>query len=185
MSNAYFSLLNFREKAVPELLRWVKDEPVARYYALKAFVAFRRDFATESTDPKNRFLDAALSVLPEVGLGERIQIAQLLGYYREDQARSVLREMIDSDELAVAHSAIVSLARVGESSDALLLARLLDSENAVIRTAACDALDSLLNFHAGTDLVLPADYYAALDKRVSEWKKWLAENKTKLSPKSS
>ncbi len=185
VNNAYFSLMSFRENAVTELLRWLKEEPAVRYYVLKAFVALKRDYAIDSSDPNSRFLEAALSVLPQAEPGERIRIARLMGCYREDKARSVLREMLADGEPAVRHSAVIALGRVGEESDALLLAHLLDGEDAAARIAVCDALDSLLNHNAGTDLLLPPDYTDALDKRVSQWKKWLAENEAKLSPKSS
>ncbi|MFH1549243.1 MAG: HEAT repeat domain-containing protein, partial [Planctomycetota bacterium] len=165
-STAYYILINFREKAPPVLARWLREEtdPGVMYAALKACVELKTVYDIDGDSPGDAFLDTALGVLEKADLPARRETARLLGCYRDARAREALARFLRSDDSTLVYYAILSLGQIGTRDDVPRIVPFLSNPDRGLMAAASRAMDSLLSYNAGQDVILLKDYEKALDK---------------------
>lgn len=177
-STAYYTLINFREKAPPVLARWLREEtgPGVMYAALKACVELKTVYDIDGDSPGDAFLDTALGVLEKADLPARREAAGLLGCYRDARAREALARFLRSDDSTLVYYAILSLGKIGTRDDVPRIVPFLSNPDRGLMAAASRAMDSLLSYNAGQDVILLKDYGKALDKEAQRWRDWWREH---------
>ncbi len=183
---AYYTLINFREKAPPVLARWLREEtdPDVMYAALKAGVELKTVYDIDGGSPGTAFLDLALGVLDKADLPARRETARLLGCYRDTRAREVLARFLHSDDSILVYYAILSLGQIGTRGDVPDIEPFLGNPDKGIKAAACRAMDSLLSYNAGQDVVLLKDYDTALEEKARHWRAWWRQHSGEFPPSS-
>jgi len=185
-STAYYILINFREKAPPVLARWLREEtdPGVMYAALKACVELKTVYDIDGDSPEDAFLDTALGVLEKADLPARREVAGLLGCYRDARAREVLARFLRSDDPTLVYYAILSLGQIGTRDDVPRIVPFLSNPDRGLMAAASRAMDSLLSYDAGQDVILLKDYGKALDEEAQRWRDWWREHSGEFPPSS-
>ena len=185
-STAYYILINFREKAPPVLARWLREEtdPGVIYAALKACVELKTVYDIDGDSPEDAFLDTALGVLEKADLPARRETARLLGCYRDARAREALAEFLRSDDSTLVYYAILSLGQIGTPDDVARIVPFLGNPDRGLMAAASRAMDSLLSYNAGQDVILLKDYDKALAEEVQRWRDWWRQHSGEFPPSS-
>ncbi len=185
-STAYYILINFREKAPPVLARWLREEtdPGVMYAALKACVELKTVYDIDGDSPGDAFLDTALGVLEKADLPARRETARLLGCYRDARAREALARFLRSDDSTLVYYAILSLGQIGTRDDVPRIVPFLSNPDRGLMAAASRAMDSLLSYNAGQDVMLLKDYDKALDEEAQRWRDWWRQHSGEFPPSS-
>ena len=175
--DAYATIINCRESAALPLYNALDSKDALRlYYTLKACADLKGLYFIDLSENRS-FSEAAKKIGSDAPADVRVQLARLLGYYRDNVSLGRLEKLAADEAPGVKYEALLSLARVGGPSSVPVVAAALQSEDPAILAAACRALTAIAGYDVGTEFITLRDYKASLDVEVAKWRKWWEDNK--------
>jgi hypothetical protein len=174
---AYRTLINCRESAALPLYKSLDlKDPLRLYYTLKACADLKSLYSIDVSQDRS-FAEAATRVGSDAAPDVRMQLARLLGYYKDKMSLGRLEKLASDEDPGVRYQALVSLARVGGPSGVPVAAAALQSDEPAILAAACRALTAIVAYDVGAEFISLHDYKSSLQKEVAKWRKWWEDNK--------
>ncbi len=178
---AYVTLVNCRDAGGGLLLDALNSDDMRRvYYALKACADLKGLYRLEAEGDVT-YLQASLRIPRDAPPDVKMQLARLLGLYRDERAASRLNALASHPNPGVRYFALLSLARVGRPTSLPVIAAALEGDDPAVVAAACRAMSAIAGYDVGGEFTFLPDYSHSLAREAEEWRNWWERNRHALS----